>query len=294
MLDDIALFIHVVQHGSLSSAATHLSMPAATVTRRLQKLEQQLGSKLLHRSARQCVLTQEGEVYYKQYADLIEQFDLKQQQLSKDMTQLSGKLKVLAPMNISHVFLRQMWVGFTRRYPDIQLDLILSNQMQDMIKLKADIAVRSGPQPDSLLYQQKLGEADTILVASPAYLAEEGQPSHPSKLKEHRIVGTELIPKWKLTHITKGTTQEIFPRFSSTFNDTSFVKYLVCDGQGISLLPTTEVKDELGSGELVRILPKWCGEVRTLYVVWPTGQLLNEKAKCLREYMLAYVSEQLS
>ncbi|MDE1462440.1 LysR family transcriptional regulator [Spartinivicinus poritis] len=293
MFDDIALFIHIVQQGGLSGAASYLSLPAATVTRRLKKLEQQLGCQLLHRSARQCVLTQEGEVYYQAYAELVEQFEQAQQQLSKDLKQLSGKLKILAPTNISHGFLRQMWLGFTRTYPKIQLELILSNQLQDMIKNKADIAIRIGPQADSSLYQLKLGQIDKIMVASPDFLTTAGEPQHPSEVKTYRVIGTTLFSKWTLSHIESGETQEIFPRFNAIFNDTSFVKYMVCDSQGISLLPLTEVKSELDSGQLVRILPQWRGEVREIYAVWPSGRLLSEKAKCLRTYLKEYIKTHL-
>ncbi len=293
MLDDITLFIHIMQQGGLSGAARHLSLPAATVTRRLQKLEQQLGCQLLHRSARQCVPTQEGEVYYQTYADLVQQFEQAKQQLSEEMKQLRGKLRVLAPANLSHGLLRTMWLGFTRSYPEIQLELSLSNQLQDMIKNKADIAIRVGPQPDSLLYQQKLGQVDTIMVSSPLYLAKTGEPQHPSELKEHRIIGTTVLSKWKLKHTGSGTSLEVFPRFSTQINDTSFVKYLACDAQGIALLPVIEVKSELKSGKLIQILPQWRGEVRNIYVVWPSGQLLNAKAKCLRDYIQGYIKAHL-
>jgi LysR family transcriptional regulator, transcriptional activator AphB len=281
MLDDIVLFIHIVQQGGLAGAARHLNLPPATVTRRLQKLEHQLGCQLLHRSARQCVLTGDGEVYYQSYADLAEQFEQAQRQLSEDMTQLRGKLRVLAPSNISHGFLRPFWLHFTRAYPDIQLELHL------------DIALRIGPQPDSLLYQQKLGQIDKVMVASPAYLAAQGMPVQPSDIKEHRVIGTILFPRWKLSHLETGTSQEIFPRFCSLFNDTSFAKYLACDGQGIALLPITEVKRELDNGGLLRILPQWQGEPRNIYAVWPSGKLLSEKAKVLRDSLHKFIQEHL-
>lgn len=289
MLDDIALFIHVARQGGLAGAARHLGLPTATVTRRIQKLEQQLGRRLLHRSSRQFVLTEEGEVYFQAYADLVDQFELAQQQLSADMRQLSGKLRVLAPTNISHGFLRPMWLGFIRAYPDIQVELRLSNQMQDIIKSKADIALRIGPQPDSLLYQQKLGQIEKILVASPHYLQDAGSPQEPADLKDFRAIGTTLSPKWTLTHVDTGASHEVFPRFNAICDDTSFAKYMACDGQGVSLLPLTEVHDELKTGQLVRVLSPWQGEARDIYVVWPSGKLLNEKAKCLREYLRDYI-----
>ncbi|WP_286239400.1 LysR family transcriptional regulator [Neptuniibacter halophilus] len=289
MLDDIALFIHIVQQGGLSAAARHLDLPAATVTRRLQKLEQELGSQLLHRSARQCQLTQEGEVYYQAYADLVEQFNQARQQLSRDLRQLSGRLKVLAPSNISNGILKPMWISFCREYPEIQLELVLSNQLQDMISLKADLALRIGPQPDSLLYQKRLGAVGTVLVAAPDYLKAAGEPEHPLDLKQHRQLGVTMLHKWPLQHSVQGTLQEIYPRFSVQVNDTTFVRDLVLDGQGIALLPLTEVQELLQQGYLKRVLPEWQGVMRELYAVWPSGKLLSLRAQCLRDYMQNYI-----
>lgn len=291
MLDDIALFIQIVRRGGLSGAAQHLGLPPATVTRRLQKLEQTLGCQLLHRSARQCVLTQEGEVYYQSYADLMQQFELTRQQLHQDQEQLSGKLRVLAPTNFSHGVLRPMWLEFTRQYPAIQLELILSNQLEDMAKTKADLAIRIGQQPDSLLYQQKLGQLSAFVVASPAYLTNAPALSEPAALNDHRVVGTTLRSKWTLIHQESNLSQDIFPRFSALSNDLNFVKHLVLDGQGIALLPSSETKAELVAGNLVRVLPQWQGLPREIYAVWPSGRLLNKKALCLREHMKHYIGE---
>lgn len=289
MLDDIVLFIQIVRRGGLSGTAKHLGIPPATVTRRLQTLEKELGCQLLHRSARQFELTQEGEIYYQSYVDLVEEFEITQLQLNQELKQLSGKLRVLAPTNVSQGVLRPMWLDFTRRYPDIQLELILSNQLEDMAKTKADIAIRIGPQPDSQLYQLKLGQMETIMVASPLYLNTATEPHEPSDLQSHRIIGTTLRLKWQLTHRKSTLAHEIFPRFSASSNDLTFVKYWVLDGQGIALLPAAEVKNELLSGTLVRILPDWQGHTREIYAVWPSGRLLNEKAKCLREHVKQFV-----
>ncbi|MDX1757485.1 MAG: LysR family transcriptional regulator [Marinobacter sp.] len=292
-MDDIALFVHIVQQGDLSSAGRHLGLPLATVTRRLQKLEQRLGCRLLNRSARQCVLTQEGEIHYEAYASLVDQFEQTQRRLSEDMSQLRGHLKVLAPTNISHGFFRAMWLGFTRTYPDIRLELILGNQLQDLVKSKADLAIRIGPQADSQLYQQRLGQIDKIIVAAPTYLAQHGEPATTCDLKAHRIIGTTLVSKWTLSHAETGSRQEIYPRHNATFNDTGLAKYLVCDGQGIALLPLTEVQPELDSGALVRILPQWLGAPRQMYLIWPSGKLLNARARCFKDYLLAYVQRHL-
>lgn len=291
MLDDLVLFVQIVRHGGLSGAAQHLGIPPATVSRRLQNMEKELGCQLLHRSARRLALTPEGEVYYQSYRDLVEEFEITQQRLDRERSQLSGKLRVLAPANFSHSVLRPMWLAFTREHPDIQLELILSNHLEDMVKAKADIAIRIGEQPDSLLYQQKIGQMATVVVASPEYLRQASPLATPSDLQNHRILGSSLRLKWHLEHCESRAVEEIFPRFYAQSNDLAFIKYWVLDHQGIALLPVSEILAELHSGIVIRTLPKWHGHVRDIYAVWPSGRLLSEKAKYLREYVRDFLEK---
>ena len=290
-LDDIALFVQVVKHGNLASAARHAGLPAATVTRRLQKLEHALGVKLLHRSARKCVLTQDGGAYFDAYAELVERFEAARQQFSEESQKLEGNLKVLAPVNISHGILGPMWIAFTREYPKIELELHLSNHPMDMIETQADLAIRIGRQDDSSLYQRRLGQIENVLVASEDYIARYGMPDTPAELSEHELIGLSMRPKWQLHNETNGQTFTLYPRCRAQVNDPLMVKYFVRDAQGIALAPLTEVKHELAGGELIRVLPEWGGEVRDIYLLWPGGKLLSQRAKCLRDYVYQYVQQ---
>ena len=293
MLDDIALFVEVVNRGSLAAGAKQVKLPAATVTRRIQRLEAQLGVKLMHRSARKLVLTHDGEVYFQTYAELVQQFNQAQQVLSQENQQLAGKVKVLAPVNISHGILRTMWVSFTNEYPDIQLDLELSNHQMDLIESQADLAIRIGKQPDSSFYQRRLGELETVLIATPAYLKAHGEPSHPSELVEHNLIGISMRKKWVLHNYVNSQSFTLYPQCRAQINDPVFVKYFVLDSQGIALVPLTEVKNELDNGEAVRILPDWKGEVRDIFLIWPGGKLLSKRAQCLRDYIFDYMNKSL-
>ena len=293
MLDDIALFVEVVNRGSLAAGAKQVKLPAATVTRRTQRLEAQLGVKLMHRSARKLVLTHDGEVYFQTYAELVQQFNQAQQVLSQENQQLAGKVKVLAPVNISHGILRAMWVSFTNEYPDIQLDLELSNHQMDLIETQADLAIRIGKQPDSSFYQRRLGELETVLIATPAYLKAHGEPSHPSELVEHNLIGISMRKKWVLHNYVNSQSFTLYPQCRAQINDPVFVKYFVLDSQGIALVPLTEVKNELDNGEAVRILPDWKGEVRDIFLIWPGGKLLSKRAQCLRDYIFDYMNKSL-
>ncbi len=289
MIDDIALFVHIVQYRGLAAAAQHLQLPAATVTRRLQKLEAHIGSQLIHRSARQFNLTQEGEVYFKAYADLVQQFEATSQHLSSVQHQLSGPLKVLAPTNISLGVLQPAWSTFVKAYPDIHLQLQLNNSTEDVIGAQADIAIRIGPQSDSLLYQKRLGAINTVIVASPQYLVSMeslvGTLSMLDDLHQHKIIGVNSLSAWKLTNSDSKQQVTLHPKYTTTVNDIRFASQLACDGAGVALLPMSEVKNELEAGTLKHIFCPWSGSARDIFAVWPSGKLLNAKAKCLLEVM---------
>ena len=292
MIDDIALFIHIVQYRGLAAAAEHLDIPAATVTRRLQKLESRIGSQLIHRSARQFNLTQEGEIYFKAYAHLVQQFESISRQLSAEQRQLSGPLKVLAPTNISLGLLQPAWSSFIKNHPEIHLELMLNNATEDVINTQADIAIRIGPQSDSLLYQKRLGTINTIIVASPDYLKNQGTPSSLEDLQSHRLIGVNNLPKWALCNTETRQQTNLHPRFTTSVNDIRFASQLACDDVGIALLPVSEVINELKQGALVHILSSWSGPARDIFTVWPSGKLLNAKAKCLQNFMGQYLSQE--
>jgi LysR family transcriptional regulator AphB len=289
MYDDIALFINIVQNRGLASAAQQLDIPAATVTRRLQKLEHALGCQLIHRSPRQFVLTPEGETYYHAYADQIKQLDVTQRSLSAEVHQMSGKLKVLAPTNISIGFLQPMWSSFIKTYPGIQLEVSLSNQFEDMLVSQADLALRIGPQKDSQLYQKRLGTLQTVLVASSEYIEKNGEPIKPEELCQHCIIDSKANSNWSLIDSKSGEKKVIYLQPDTLANDVSFIAQLACDGIGVALLPISEVETYILHGKLVRILHEWRGANRDIYAVWPTGRLLNAKAQCLRDYMYKYL-----
>lgn len=289
MLDDIVLFVHIVQHQGLAAAAQALDMPAATITRRLQRLENSLRCRLIYRSARRFGLTQEGEVYFQAYSHLVEQFEQTRQSLSEEVHDMRGMLKVMAPVNLSAGFLQPAWSAFIRDYPDIQLELSLSNQLGDLLSEKADLALRVGPQPDSLLYQKKLGTIKTLLVASPEYLKKHGTPEAMADLSQHRLIGAKAIARWSLKHIKTDEQKEVHPTFSTLVNDVNLAAAFVRDGLGISLLPETEVQHYLKEKKLCQIMPEWHGPNRDVFAVWPSGRLMNVKAKCLLEHISHFI-----
>ncbi|MBD8874801.1 LysR family transcriptional regulator [Roseibium polysiphoniae] len=289
MLDDISLFVHIVRSGGLAAAAVELGLPAATVTRRLQKLEHVLGCRLIHRSARKFSLTSEGEAYFEAYAELVQQFDATTRAMSAELHQISGKLTVLAPTNVSVGILQPMWSAFVRRHPQIRLDLRLGNKLQDIYDGQVDLALRIGPQQDSQLFQRRLGVVSTIVVASREYLAEHGTPDRLSDLSAHRIIAVNGLPRWSMRNKRDGSTEAMRLEATTQVDDIGLARQLARDGLGIALLPASEMVDDLESGRLCRVLTDWQGPDREAFAIWPTGRLLSARAKCLRDFMQAHI-----
>lgn len=290
MLDDISLFIHIVQARSLAAAAAETGLPAATVTRRLKKLEEELGVQLLFRSARKFTLTAEGEAYYEAFADLVLNAETALRGLSADLHALQGRLKAAAPTNISVGILQPMWSAFLVAYPQIRLTLTLSNENTDLLEHQVDLALRIGPQADERLYQKRLGSIATVLVAAPAYLEAAGMPKEPEEINAHKLIRVAALPQWQLTHLQTGAHQMLPVDAHVAVDDIGLARQLAADGHGLALLPVSEISGDLQSGRLMPVLPKWQGQRRDLYAVWPTGRLLSARARCLRDHMEAFVA----
>ena len=290
MLDDISLFVHIVQAGSLAAAAGKLDLPAATVTRRLKKLEDELGVQLLFRSARRFSLTAEGEAYYETFADLVLNAETALRGLSSDLHALQGRLKAAAPTNISVGILQPMWSSFLGAYPQIRLNLTLSNENKDLLEEQVDLALRIGPQTDERLYQKRLGSIATVLVAAPSYLAAAGVPDQPEDILAHKLIRVAALPQWQLTHLQSGARRALPVDAHVAVDDIGLARQLATDGHGLALLPVSEISTDLKSGGLVPVLRNWQGQRRDLYAVWPTGRLLSARARCLRDHMEAFVA----
>ncbi|WP_299481027.1 LysR family transcriptional regulator [uncultured Roseibium sp.] len=285
MLDDISLFIHITQCRSLAAAASKLDLPAATVTRRLRRLEETLGARLIHRSARKFSLTSEGEAYYASLADLMVQAEATLQNLKTDLHQIRGPLRVAAPTNASIGVLSPMWSGFLKAYPEIRLTLSLSNDNKDLQDNRFDLALRFGAQTDVSLYQKRIGSVATMMVASPEYVAHKGAPQSLEDLHQHKLIWVSSLPSWHLRNRHSGAEETIYLSADIAVDDITLARQIVSDGHGIALLPVTEAAADLEAGKLEPVLPAWTGQVRNAYLVWPTGRLLSARAISLCDFI---------
>ncbi|MBA4501204.1 LysR family transcriptional regulator [Marinobacterium marinum] len=290
--DDLALFIQIARRRSLAAAADYLQLPPATVTRRLKRLEAALGYQLVRRSARHFSLTNEGEVCYEHYAGLLDELEQTGARLSRDSQEMSGLLKVSAPTNLATGPLSPMWTAFMRRYPQVRLELMLSNRTEDMLEKRIDIALRIGPQADSGLYQKRLGWVATRLVAAPEYLQRAGRPERLELLQHHQTLMFKQFSPWRLNNADTGKQVDVHLTPAALVDDLALVLQFACDGLGVALLPMNEIQQPLLSGQLQLVLPEWFGPQRDIFAVWPDGKLLSARARCLRDFMQEYIGRE--
>ncbi|WP_426318699.1 LysR family transcriptional regulator [Pseudoduganella sp. R-43] len=291
MLDDLALFIAIVEAGSLNAAAEKEGLPTATVTRRLQKLEAALGYRLLHRSARRTQPTAEGMQYYEQCRPLVQ--SLRQATLRLDATlgAIEGTIRVLAPVNFASEILAPAWASFLEQYPKVRLELELSNEVQDIVGTGADLAIRIGALADSTLTQRKLGNVNLVLAASPAYLAQFGTPSDVAELERHSTIATLPLREWHLQDPVTGAHSVLHPEPRVRVNEVRLAVMMAEAGLGIVLAPELQCHASLESGALVRLLPGWTSRERSVYAVWSQQRYLPARVRALLEHLAAFTAQ---
>ncbi len=290
MLDDLALFVAIVEAGSLNAAAQKQALPTATVTRRLQKLEKALGYRLLHRSARGMQPTAEGWQYYEQCRPLVHALHQAAQNLDASLGKIAGNIRILAPTNLGSGLLTPAWAGFMERYPEVNLEMDLSNTVQDLVGSGADLAIRVGPQHDSLFTQRRLGQVALALVAAPAYLAAAGIPEHAAALEQHALIVVEPLLQWRLHNPQDGTEVLLQPQPRVRVNDMRLAVAMAEAGQGVLLCPVIQCHEGLQQGSLVQLLPDWMPPPRQVYAVWPQQRYLPARVRALVEHLAAFAA----
>lgn len=282
-LNEVAIFIKVVQTGSFSEAAKQLQMPKSTVSMKISSLERTLNTTLIHRTTRKLNITPEGEAFYKRSLVGLEEIYSAEEELSSLKGEPQGLLRITAPLDLGNSVLPSIVADFARKYPKVIVDVILTDRRVDLLAEKIDLAIRAGNLKDSTLIAKKLGTSYFAVYASPKYLKQNGEPKHPRELSNHRVL--QFLPigitEWRLAG-PKGTL-DIPVRGTMLLNSLLMIKSLTLAGEGISLLPIYDCHSEVKSGKLVRILPDWRTPLNPIHFVYPSQKFVKPKLKAFME-----------
>jgi DNA-binding transcriptional LysR family regulator len=287
-LNEIAVFIKVVDAGSFSGAAKVLGLPRSTVSRKVSQLEEELGVRLLQRSTRKLSLTPAGRDYYFQCGGAISQIENANQLVAESQQAPSGVIRITAILALQEGFLCD-WVNeFLRMYPDVRAEILLSDDGVDMIAEGIDVAIRAGALNDSSLVARRLMETRLVLCASPAYLANAAKIKSTNDIKKHRciVVGnTQQNPRWELENRRRKVIVPL--QASIVVNSMTFAINACLDGNGIALLPDVLVRDYLESNELHQILSEYCSGRGGIYAVYPSRTHLSITVRTFVDFLTA-------
>ncbi|OOE64737.1 LysR family transcriptional regulator [Salinivibrio sp. IB282] len=279
-------FLSVAEHGSFTQAANKLDTTVVSVSRRVAALEAYLGVKLFHRTTRKVSLTDEGELYYQRCRPLIAALVDAEQTITQAQSLPAGQIRVTAPVNFGEQYIAPLLAPFMVAYPQVAVDLHLTNRRVDMTDTGTDVAIRIGHLPDSSLKAKRLGSRQLTICASPGYLALNGRPESPSTLSHHScLVGSN--EHWHYQSGGKVRTLTVSGRLRC--NSGVALLNAAKHGLGLAQLPHYYVQSALVSGELEEVLTDYRVDDEGIWALYPSGRQLQPKIAA----WLAYLAEHL-
>ncbi|MCO1334465.1 LysR family transcriptional regulator [Microbulbifer sp. OS29] len=269
-LNDMLLFMEVVDAGSFTSAAARLNLPKANLSRKISKLEQVLGVTLLERTTRTQNLTEAGSAYLQHCRQIQHEVDLAESKISSLVSKACGTLRVGVSVGVGHAVLKDVMGEFLEAYPDVKLELTLSNRRVDLIEEGYDLVIRVGELMDSRLVAKNLGEIRRRLYASPKYLQRKNLNA-----AFESVAGCEFLVMSSAQHgdslnLTNGTDMReirIVPRVR--VDDFLILKQMLVDGCGIAILPDYMCRQEVAQNLLMPVHSEWEMSPVDLYALYP-------------------------
>lgn len=286
--NDLLIFVRVIDDGSFTAAAERLGLPKSTVSRRLSQLEERLGERLLLRTTRRLKITEFGQALLEHARQVETEVEAVAALAESRQARPSGRLRVSMPNDFANLLLIDMLAAFSALHPAVTLDLDLSPRRVDLLGENFDIAIRMGALPDdTLLAARRLAEFPWGLYASPAYIAEHGEPDAPEDLNRHRAL--RLLARtgepigWTLL---RGTQRwEGVPPGSINANAPEVLIRFAQAGAGITAVPDYFAAPQVRRGELRRVMPDWCLPSITAWAVFPGRRLMPAKTRAFLDML---------
>lgn len=285
-------FIRVVQIGSFSAVAREQNTSQATISKKVAALETKVGVKLLTRSSRDLSLTQVGVDYYEKCVAIIGELDEAEARVRSQVASPRGVIRITAPVVFGRLVIAPVIAEFLSLYPDIKVDLALSDKHVDLITEGVDVAIRARQLEDSSLVARHLFDNPMLLVAAPEYLALQGGPQDPSELKRHNCLVYSMLKTvnvWHFCHEQQNISVLVNGNFQSDNGDV--ILEVALAGTGLAVLPIWMVDSHLKSGRLKQIMPDYVAKPLPFNAIYPQSRYVPLKVRCFVDFVKQKLSE---
>lgn len=279
-LEQLDLFLQTCQAGSISAAARSLGMSASLATRKLAALENEIGSRLLNRSTRRIALTPAGEILREWASSSMQSFETAIDAIAAQQQRPSGLVRLACSDFIALTYLPELLMDFRKSCPEIDISVLTVEREVKLVNENFDVAIHSGKSPDGLVIGRKMWDIQTVLCASPAFIAEFGTPSQPDELNNYHCIAHAVFESetWNFQHGDQIIRHSVRPNVRST--NALVQKELAIKGLGITSISKRVVASELADGTLVQILPDFkCvlddGHLMATWIVFPHRDMLH-------------------
>lgn len=280
-------FAKVAETQSFSEAARRLRSSKSAVSRHVAALEASLGARLFHRTTRSLTLTEAGRDYFARASRILADLDEADASVTQLQAAPRGRLRVNAPMSFGFLHLAPALGDFLARYPEVELDVNLTDRFVDLVDEGVDVAVRIGSLTDSSLVARRLAGIRRVLCASPDYIARRGVPQTPDDLKDHDCLSNTNITitrEWRFVH-PDGTPWPVEVKGRMSANSGDMLRVAALRGHGFVHLPTFIVGEDLKAGTLVSVLDPYIAQDLTLNAVYPTARHLSPKVRAFVDFL---------
>jgi len=286
-IDCMRAFVATVGANGFAAAARAMDVPRSKVSKQIQALEEAIGVQLLQRTTRSLHLTEAGAEYYEAARELLASLDETEQRARDGVGELRGVLRVNAPMSFGLRRLGPLIPLFHQQHPNVELQLVLSDQQVDPVRGGFDVTIRIASLPDSSLVARLLAPAPRIMVASPAYLARAGTPQTPKDLTNHQCLNYGYLQSGVSLQLSNGKeAQRVNVTGPLHANNADLLAQAAQAGMGIALLPDFIVEDALAAGTLVPVLCEWQAPAISINAVYPSSRRVPQKTRAFIEFLV--------
>lgn len=281
-LDELAIFVAIIDTGSLAGAARQLRRSRPAVTRALAALEERAGVRLIARTTRQLMATEAGRELTASARNILAEYEASLSGVTA--APMRGLIRVTAPLAFGRRHVTPIVAEFLDLHPGIQVELVLADRNLDLIEEGLHVAVRIGPLPNSRLVARKVGEVRRVLVAAPAYLERRGVPQRPADLSGHDTIASIAAGQTLLWRFGGGreATVQVSPRL--IVNEVESVLIAARSGRGLARALSYQVAPDIEAGTLVRLMQDWEPPASPVQLVVPSGQHIQPKVRAFLDH----------